>query len=653
MLATRWKDGESELEKAGRSNSPLDVESTAAEQLSAIIKKSLAGCQRSRVLLVLPPFAGIDRPSIGLHTLQAVARAAGQEVSVLYANVLFAALIGEDQYERLCYAPTPLLLGEKCFSELAYGKRAGTPQTLSGSFRTALNLPELPSEEEFCQVRELAAIFVDALTTEIVNCDFLVVGATTTFEQTAAAVSILNAVKRKCSRTITIIGGANCEGEMAIGIRQLTTCIDTVFSGESEKTFVDYLSQIPFVEVPPIVIGAPCNDLNSLPTPDYAEYYRQIAEVTAIPTVKRNIWLPYETSRGCWWGQKHHCTFCGINGGGMGFREKDAEVVLEELPKLLQNHPTKMVLMVDNIMPHRYFSELLPKLAEASLGIEAFYEQKSNLSLGKVRLLKAAGFSVIQPGIEALSTHLLKLMDKGVTATQNIALLRYARACDVNVNWNMLYAFPGDNEADYFQTLELMPLLAHLNPPAGGCHLSIDRFSPYFDRPGQYGIRNIRPMEAYFDVLPDNVDVSKIAYHFVGDYETATRRDRSLTKAMDSQIELWRQAWHSGAAPVLRIERLGPDVFLLADTRPTVRTSPRFEFISEAQARVALLSHRLSKLDQEVLEWATSVAQVAMLVDNELVPFAVASPDLLASFEAKGTGDASRLGAIRLEVIAG
>jgi radical SAM superfamily enzyme YgiQ (UPF0313 family) len=162
-------------------------------------------------------------------------------------------------------------------------------------------------------------------------------------------------------------------------------------------------------------------------------------------------------------------------------------------------------------MPFRYFAELLPKMAQASLGIHAFYEQKANLSLDKVKLLKEAGFAVIQPGIEALSTGLLTRMNKGVSASQNVALLRYARACGVTVNWNMLYAFPGDQQEDYEQTLALMPLISHLHPPAGGCLLSIDRFSPYFDRSEQYGISNVRPMDAYFDVLPDGVDVRKVA----------------------------------------------------------------------------------------------------------------------------------------------
>ncbi len=52
--------------------------------------------------------------------------------------------------------------------------------------------------------------------------------------------------------------------------------------------------------------------------------------------LERNM-MPYKTSRGCWWGQKHHCTFCGINGGGMGFRDKSPDLALDQVRKLRQS----------------------------------------------------------------------------------------------------------------------------------------------------------------------------------------------------------------------------------------------------------------------------------------------------------------------------
>ena len=89
--------------------------------------------------------------------------------------------------------------------------------------------------------------------------------------------------------------------------------------------------------------------------------------------------------------------------------------------------------MTDSIMPYAYFRTLLPLLAAERLGAIIFYEQKANLSLPHILALHRAGITSIQPGIESLSSRLLTLMDKGVQARQNLMLLRFARAADVDV----------------------------------------------------------------------------------------------------------------------------------------------------------------------------------------------------------------------------
>jgi hypothetical protein len=57
-------------------------------------------------------------------------------------------------------------------------------------------------------------------------------------------------------------------------------------------------------------------------------------------------------------------------------------------------------------------------------GLRLSYEEKSNLTRRKVKALVEAGVREVQLGIEALSTGLLRLMSKGVTAAQNVAALR-------------------------------------------------------------------------------------------------------------------------------------------------------------------------------------------------------------------------------------
>jgi ribosomal peptide maturation radical SAM protein 1 len=263
-----------------------------------------------------------------------------------------------------------------------------------------------------------------------------VFGVTSSFEQTNAAMAILRWVRGRAPGTATLMGGgANCEAEMGRTMLDLAAgAVDLVFSGESEQMFPVALRAVlagKSIERRAID-GVLCNALDEIPRPEFHEYFGQLTAF--LPAVSHDSsWLMYETSRGCWWGQKHHCTFCGLDGESMAFRQKSVAKVIDDIKHLFSTYRPKQVAMTDNIMPHSYHLSLLPQLARSGLGGKIFYEQKSNLNVEQVKGLRDAGVCVIQPGIEDLSTSLLRLMKKGVSASQNIALLRCCRACNIGL----------------------------------------------------------------------------------------------------------------------------------------------------------------------------------------------------------------------------
>jgi ribosomal peptide maturation radical SAM protein 1 len=599
-------------------------------------------------LLVVPPFTFTDYPALGPHLLQACAREAGFAVGILYANLLLAAEIGEANYQVLCSAPLEELLGERFFAAAAYevpplGRRATTSKN---RFRDGR-----PRESSLLDVQTIRRLeagmgrWLDGLAARILQHDFKVVGCSTTFFQTAASVALLKRLKRRAPHVVTIIGGANCEGEMAEGILSLGAGIDFVFSGESEASFCRFLRDLRSGIRPArsVIRGEPCFNLDALSTPDFTTYYEQrdhLAQNGKLAGNRLN-YLPYESSRGCWWGQKHHCTFCGLNGETMAFRAKSPGRVVDELKHLLSKHAASLVFMVDNIMPRSYFSDLLPVLEKELPGLHLFYEQKANLTLGQVVALKKAGVGQIQPGIEALSSALLKRMDKGVSASQNLALLRYARAVELQVNWNLLYDFPGDRLTEYEETLALLPLLHHLSPPVGFSALMIDRFSPYFKSPAKYGISDVRPWPGYAAILPDHADVAKIAYHFDGDYPSAAREHEEIIDRIQDEIREWCRCWTvEGARPTLSVTPLSRDQFLLLDSRGLSGTS-EVTFLTRSQASLVLAGSRQAGLKEGA--WALEQKLVVEL-DGRLVPLATAEPELIDEFEAElrsRTGEAS------------
>ncbi|GHA84083.1 hypothetical protein GCM10009069_04340 [Algimonas arctica] len=347
--------------------------------------------------------------------------------------------------------------------------------------------------------------------------------------------------------------------------------IDHVFQGEAESAFLAFLEDRAADEpINRVLPGLVNESLDDIPAPDYSDFFLQwtalVDEATTANGIKRSeIRLPYESSRGCWWGAKHHCTFCGLNANGMNHRTKSADKVEREIVAMSQAYDVNRILMVDNIMPHSYVSTLLPNLAAAEQKLEIFYEQKANLGRRRMLLLRDAGVTSIQPGIEALSTPLLKRMNKGTSLRVNLDCLRHARASGVSLAWNLLSDFPGDDQQNYEDMIEIIPLLHHLEPPGGLGGLSIDRFSPYHMTPEKYGISRIRPLPAYAEVFPNSTD-PRLAYHFEGDYNSALRLSLDLKTRMETVIQDWLDAWQEGP-PILFVFDLDDNRHLLVDTQ--------------------------------------------------------------------------------------
>ncbi len=540
------------------------------------------------LILVLPPFASPDRPSLGLHALSAAVEAAGFRCRVVYANLAYAALIGLSGYRALCHMPTGDLVGECLFRRARYGEAATRDDSQPPSWERI----ETTAGWRFTDLQLVSELFVEAFAAALSRIPVRFIGLSTVFEQTLSSLSLIRAIKQQAPEKITLLGGANVDGEMGVAVAVLEPAIDHVFTGEADRSLPQFLKAYPSDPsghpgaAPRIIAGNIIEDLDSLPVPSFEDFFSQLAAVLAdahrlAPDDPASLRIPYESSRGCWWGAKHHCTFCGLNANGMTHRAKSADKVFEEIQALSAIHDIDQILMVDNIMPHQYFSTLLPRLRDAERHLNLFYEQKANLSREKMALLAASGVRSIQPGIESLSTSLLKRMRKGSSAQTNIDCMRFARAAGVAIVWNLLCDFPGDAAADYEEMIAVIPLLHHLQPPGGIGGLSIDRFSPYHQTPGQFGIASIRPLDAYQSVFPGR-DLHRLSYHFVGDYHSAIRADPTLSERLRAVVDPWEAAWSDGTGPILSLFEVDDGRRLVVDTRTCSQCDVRMVGFEEA-----------------------------------------------------------------------
>ncbi|MCT4565117.1 MAG: RiPP maturation radical SAM C-methyltransferase [Maledivibacter sp.] len=594
--------------------------------------------KQADVLLILPPFACVEGPSIGLHILQACADEHGFSVQVAYANMAFAYLLGYENYKNMC-ASYDMMIGEVFFANAAYGT---SPFAKSGfDIDSCFDMLSKNSNKEM-DMDTIKKIyygldeFLDKMAEEILEYNYRIIGCSTTFNQTAASIALLNRIKLKNPEIITIIGGANCEREMAEGILSLSNKIDYIFSGKSEISFPNFLKNVFNSNTPrnKIIESEKSIDVEDIPLMDYTNFYEQFHHFsmdTKIP--KDDILLFYETSRGCWWGQKHQCNFCGLNGDDIGFKEKSCDKIIKELKTLLAKHPSNNIAMVDNIMPYNFTDTLLPALHKEIPDIRLFYEVKANMPLEHLIKLKDAGAYQLQPGIEGLSSSLLKRMSKGTSTKLNIMFLKNALSLNMATSWNLLYGFPGDIYAEYEETLKLLPLIVHLEPPIVFTNISLQRFSKYFEQNDKFGITNLTPISCYKNFLPKNADANKLAYDFNGDYEYFSHDNEPVIIQIKSIIKKWQKKWAGNTIPKLHISKASQNNYLLMDTRGLSGTKS-VQILSYKQALAALKDRPLGQVEnlEEEIEWAIKQNLIVEL-DGWYVSLITAEPELLLEFK--------------------
>ncbi|HKR23008.1 MAG TPA: RiPP maturation radical SAM C-methyltransferase, partial [Pyrinomonadaceae bacterium] len=321
---------------------------------------------------------------------------------------------------------------------------------------------------------------------------------------------------------------SNCGPPMGDAILRSFPFVDYVFTGEADFTFPVFVKRLAQQEsisdlkgilyregkqVRSTGMAESVHEMDKLPVPNYDDYYVQLDSTSLKKEIP--LLLPFETARGCWWGAKQHCTFCGLNTMSMAFRAKSKDRAVEEIVNLAERYDVKQLVAVDNIIDMKYFGDVLPELKRRQLQVSLFYETKSNLTREQVKLLRDAGINAIQPGIESFNHRVLKLLRKGVSPLQNIQLLKWCREFGIQPIWNLLYGIPGESAGDYVEMLALLKSITHLQPPLSKGSIRLDRYSPYFNDPENFGLVNVGPARVYSYVYPfAKTDLADLAYYY-------------------------------------------------------------------------------------------------------------------------------------------
>ena len=545
------------------------------------------------IKLINMPFAALNCPSIALTQLKSVTQTAYPEVAIelLYLNHDFARLIHRETYAHIASGQIGQItgIGDWLFRGSAFPEHSDNKSEylarFGHHFRGREGAGLLSVIDGF---RSGLNSVLDSLIDRYRLAEADLVGFTSMFFQNLASIALAQRLRRRNREQVIVMGGANCEGAMGIELVSRIDVLDFVFSGTSLCSFPRFVgtllsgdvesrhridgvfsrrnSNSPGTEVSADTEtgSAPLNlsnrlsgiaeigrelDINAPVALDYHDFLGSLRRNS--PVARTKATLMFETSRGCWWGERAHCTFCGLNGSTMAYRAMHTQRALALIDGLIRDYGNEIDTLqcVDNILPREYIEELFPKLHTPD-HISIFYEVKADLPAAALATLARAGVRRVQPGIESLATSTLKLMRKGTTAFGNIRFLMECKAQGVVPEWNLLVGFPAETREIYATYVKVLPLMFHLPPPTGVYPVRFDRFSPYFMMQGQYGLR-LEPYDFYRLCYPLPAhSLQRIAYYFQDTNTNAPYiRDVADWLAPLREVVLrWQRMW-AGVAP--------------------------------------------------------------------------------------------------------
>ncbi len=619
----------------------------------------------SKACFVHMPCSLLSHPSMALSVLSAECQSHGIEANVIYGNMRFAALVGLKNYLSFNqYLPFFTLVGETLFKDFCgFTFNRDTEEYFLYTER------EMEESEQnlnlFKNVKQSYSIllpyvddFLEELSNEIINSGCIAVGCDITYEQRNASLALLKRVKEKKPEIVTMLGGNSCTGEPGQMLADYADYVDLVFSGEADDIIADVIKMIENgadkeeinAAYPSVLIkGSKAysharENLEENAVPDFRDFFAEIKRCG----LEKNICpvLLIEGSRGCWWGEKHRCNFCGIHTSKetLCYRQKSVKKIVEELKQQAEIYNIKRFVFTDCILSNEHVNNF-PIYLNENDGFHLFAEVKSNLTEKQIAGLKKAGFVSLQPGIESLQDDLLNLMNKGNRAIKHIEFLKLSRTYGIGLIWNLLNGVPFEKIHYYEEINNIIPWITHLHPPVRFGKIIFEKNSNYTQNPQKYNLQ-LKPLELYELIGSYGEEFIKGSAEYFTDISDSLKPTTKMTQVSDSilkNIFSWQQAFNGGEGDrltvyidadsidvfdlrknaVVSLYHLTDkvkDVFLAADKVISVKNlQERFCDITEEELNNILKcledNHLIIKINDEVLNLATPQPSAAYVKD--------------------------------------
>ncbi|MBQ7287100.1 MAG: radical SAM protein [Candidatus Gastranaerophilales bacterium] len=201
------------------------------------------------------------------------------------------------------------------------------------------------------------------------------------------------------------------------------------------------------------------------------------------------IVMPYQTSRGCYWGK---CTFCDQD-FGMEYNVKDIKKVINEFKELKEKYNVDCFEFIDESVSPVYLKELSKQILDNNLKTSFFIDARLENQFDNevFKIASKAGLKMIMWGVESGSKKIMDSINKGVDFNKRFDILKMANKNNI---WNFAFIFfgyPLETQDDARETIKMLCDNHEIINSYGRSIFTMGRHAKIAQEPDKFGITKL------------------------------------------------------------------------------------------------------------------------------------------------------------------
>lgn len=242
------------------------------------------------------------------------------------------------------------------------------------------------------------------------------------------------------------------QGDGELAIVQLANALERDEPLADIQGLVCHQNGATIINNPPHLVA----DLDSLPTPDAARF------LDVRPYYQLDSPLQVQTKRGC----VKRCTYCVYNKiEGTRYRLRSPELVVADIVALTEATGIRYVEFTDSTFnaPLSHAKQVLRHLIDAKLDLKlrTMGLNPAHVDEELVDLMKEAGFSEIDLGVESCSDTILQQLGKDYSVADVVRAAKLLRKKRLPVSWFLMLGAPGETVETLRETFTVVNETAH------------------------------------------------------------------------------------------------------------------------------------------------------------------------------------------------